>query len=232
MTRDGSPISVTLTVVASACCGPATAAVTHDGSPVVVVLATTAFACYGPVTVVVTRDSLPVAVALAAIRSTLAKRRPVVAGAPDLSAFAGARAGTIGVTLSTRKQKSKRQPLEIKGVRGEMLLTSSWRKPASSSLRAGGTSIAPAGASAAPAGASSDGPMEGASAPATGTNSTAASSARGDRGGGFYLSGVARPPSLSPPHPTTSPPAPAEGRVPAAHAVGTPRCIVPGAPAA
>jgi hypothetical protein len=51
-------------------------------------------------------DSSPVSAALAAVSSTLAERRPVVAGAPDLSALAGARAGTIGVTLSTRKQKS------------------------------------------------------------------------------------------------------------------------------
>jgi hypothetical protein len=75
---------------------------------------------------------------LAAVRDTLSERCLVVTGVPDLSALAGARAGTVGVTLSTRNQKSKRQPLEVKGARGEMRLTSNWRITASSSSRAGG----------------------------------------------------------------------------------------------
>jgi hypothetical protein len=78
-----------------------------------------------------------------------------------------------------------------------MRLTSNCRIHASSSSRAGGTSVAPAGASAVPPGTSTNGSAAGASAPATGVNSTAASSARGDGGGRFHLSGVACPPSLS-----------------------------------
>jgi hypothetical protein len=84
-----------------------------------------------------TRDSSLVTVVLVAVHGTLTEHHPVVAGATDLSALAGARVGMIGVTLSTKRQRSERQPLEIKGVRGEMLLTSSWRNPASSSSRAG-----------------------------------------------------------------------------------------------
>jgi hypothetical protein len=122
------------------CCGPVTAAVTRNSSPVIVALAAAASACCGPVTTVVMRNGSPVAAALATVHGTLAERRPIVAGTLDLSTLAGARVGTIGVTLSTRKQNSKRQPLEIKGVQGEMLLTSSWRNPASSSSRTEGVS--------------------------------------------------------------------------------------------
>jgi hypothetical protein len=61
------------------------------------------------------RDGLPVAAVLATVRSALTECRLVVTGVPDLSALASVRVGTIGVTLSTRKQKNKHQPLEIKG---------------------------------------------------------------------------------------------------------------------
>jgi hypothetical protein len=84
------------------------------------------------------REGSPAVAALVAVRGALAERRLVVVGIPDLSALVGVRAGTIDVTLSTRKQKSKQLPLEIKGGRGEMLLTSNWRIPAFSSSRAGG----------------------------------------------------------------------------------------------
>jgi hypothetical protein len=47
----------------------------------------------------------PVAVALAAVRGALSECRLVVAGVPILSALAGARAGTVGITLSTKKTK-------------------------------------------------------------------------------------------------------------------------------
>jgi hypothetical protein len=45
------------------------------------------------------RDGSPVTAALAAVCDALNERHLVVMGAPDLSALAGARAGTIGVTL-------------------------------------------------------------------------------------------------------------------------------------
>jgi hypothetical protein len=51
----------------------------------------------------VSRDGSPVAAAPATVRGALDERRLVVTGAPDLSALAGMRAGTIGVTLSTKR---------------------------------------------------------------------------------------------------------------------------------
>jgi hypothetical protein len=101
--------------------------------------AVTASSCCG--LAVATRDSSTVVTALAANCGALSERRLVVAGVPDLSALAGVRAGTVGVTLSAKKRKSERLPLEIEGARGETLLTSNWRIPASSSLRAGGSSV-------------------------------------------------------------------------------------------
>jgi hypothetical protein len=94
-----------VSTVSSSCCGPKTAAVTRDGSPAAITLAAATSVCCGPVTAAVAREDSPVTVALATVRGTLAERRPIVAGALDLSALAGARAGTIGVTLSTRKQE-------------------------------------------------------------------------------------------------------------------------------
>jgi hypothetical protein len=94
----------------------------------------------------------------------------------------------------------------------------------------GGTSAAPTGASVAPAGTSSDGPAAGGSASASGTNSTAALSARGD---GARVPTCRRwsTPHHFPPRPTTSSPAPAEGKALAVRADGTPHCVVLGAPA-
>jgi hypothetical protein len=61
--------------------------------------------CCDPVATAVSRGGTPFAAAHVAVRSALAEHRLVVVGVPDLSAFAGTRAGTIGVTLSTRKRK-------------------------------------------------------------------------------------------------------------------------------
>jgi hypothetical protein len=101
--------------------------------------ATTASSCCGLAAAVTTRDDSPAAaVALTADRGTLSEHRLVVAGIHNLSALTGARAGTVGVNLLAKKRKSERLPLENEGARGEALLTSNWRIPASSSLRAGG----------------------------------------------------------------------------------------------
>jgi hypothetical protein len=70
------------------------------------------------------REGSPVAAALTIVHGALFECRLVIAGVPDLSAFAGARAEMVGITLSTRKKMSKRPPLKIRGARGEMLLTS------------------------------------------------------------------------------------------------------------
>jgi hypothetical protein len=99
--------------------------------------------------------------------------------------------------INKRKRKGERLPLEIEGVRGKVLLTSSWRMPVSSSLRAGGTSVAPAGDPVVPAGTSTDSPAAYGSTPASGTNSTTAPSAPGDGGTSSHLLEVVRSPSLS-----------------------------------
>jgi hypothetical protein len=219
-------------VAASSCCGPATATVTRDGFPIIIALAVATSACCGPVTEAGTRDGSLVTAALTLVRVTLAKRRPVVAGAPDLSALAGAMAGMIDVTMSTREQKSKRHPSKSKAREGRCCSPQVGETPLPLARGLGGTSVAPAGISSAHAGASTDSPAAGASAPTAGTNSTAASPARGDRSRGFHLSRVALPHHSPPPRLTTSSPAPAEGRVLAAHATGTLSCTAPGAPAA
>jgi hypothetical protein len=90
------------------------------------------------VAAVVTRDGSPAAATLTAVRGALSERHLVVAGVPNLSALASARAGTVGVTLLAKKRKNERLPLETEGTRVEVLLTSNWRILASSSLRAGG----------------------------------------------------------------------------------------------
>jgi hypothetical protein len=84
--------------------------------------------CYGLAVAVVTRAG-----SSAIARDTLSKRRPVVADLLNLSTLTGARAGMTNDPLSTKERKGERLPLEIEDARGEALLTSNWRIPASSS---------------------------------------------------------------------------------------------------
>jgi hypothetical protein len=65
------------------------------------------------VAIAVSRDGSTVAAALTAVRDALDERRLIITGTPDLSTLAGVRAGTIGVTLCTKKQRDEHQPLEI-----------------------------------------------------------------------------------------------------------------------
>jgi hypothetical protein len=110
---------------------------TSAGDAITSAVATTAAASSycNPVTIAVSRSGSPVAAALAAAHATLDERRLVSTGTPDMSALTGARVGTIGVTLRTRKHKDEHQPLKIQGARGEVLLTSIWRSLVSSSSR-------------------------------------------------------------------------------------------------
>jgi hypothetical protein len=48
-------------------------------------------------------DGPPIAAALAVVRGAISKHRLIVVGVPNLSALAGVRAGTVGVTLSAKK---------------------------------------------------------------------------------------------------------------------------------
>jgi hypothetical protein len=134
---------------------------------------------------------------LAAARGALSERRPVASDVLNLSALASARSGTANDALTTKEREGEWLCLEIKGVREEILLTSNWRSPTSSSSRAGGTSTVPTGASAVPAGTSTDYPAMGGSVPASGVDCTAAPLARGDGGAGSHLSEVVCSPSLS-----------------------------------
>jgi hypothetical protein len=63
----------------------------------------------------VPRGGSLVAAALPAARGTLDERRLIGTDASDLSALAGARAGTVGTTLRMKKHKTELQPLEIEG---------------------------------------------------------------------------------------------------------------------
>jgi hypothetical protein len=91
-----------------------------DAPATAVAAATAAISsCCGLVATAVSHDGSPVAAALAAARGALDERRLVITGAPDLTALAGARARTIGVTLRTKKHKDEHRPLEIKGAQGK-----------------------------------------------------------------------------------------------------------------
>jgi hypothetical protein len=59
--------------------------------------------CCDPVAAAVPRGGSPVTAALPVARGALDERRLVGTDAPDLSALAGARAGTVGATLRTHK---------------------------------------------------------------------------------------------------------------------------------
>jgi hypothetical protein len=102
--------------------------------------------------------------------------------------------------VSPCQQESKRvsnRPSKPKACEGRCCSPQIGQSLLSFPRELGGTSVAIVGISAAPIGASTDDPAAGTSTPAAGANPMAASSACGDGGVGFHLSGVARPPSLS-----------------------------------
>jgi hypothetical protein len=68
----------------------------------VVAFAAVATSCCGPVATAAPHGGSPVAATLSAARGALNERRLVGTDVSDLSALAGSRAGTIGVTLSRR----------------------------------------------------------------------------------------------------------------------------------
>jgi hypothetical protein len=181
---------------------------------VVAVVVTTVAAvasCYGSVATATLRGDSPVVTVLPTARANLDERRLVGTNASDLSALPGARAGTIGATLRTRRRKTEIQPLETGTFEGgtAYLKVEKFRflfledpadaavAPVPAAAALPDASVARAGASKAHAASSTDGPVAGASAPTTGAYSSAAFAALGDGGGGFHLSGGACPPSLS-----------------------------------
>jgi hypothetical protein len=70
--------------------------------------------CCVLVATAVSRSGSPVAVALAAAHGALGECRLVVAGTPNLGAFAGVRARTSDVTLRMRKHKGEHRPSKFR----------------------------------------------------------------------------------------------------------------------
>jgi hypothetical protein len=132
--------------------------------------------CCGLVATTVSRGSSPVAALLATAYGALREHRLVVTGTPDLSAFTGARAGTSGVTLRTRKHEGEHRPSKFRARAGSTAHLK-LEKPHFLFLEGSegativlvGVAAALAGASAALADPSTDVPAAGASAPTTGT---------------------------------------------------------------
>jgi hypothetical protein len=87
-----------------------------------VAAAAAAASCCDPLATAVPRGGSRVVVALRATRGALDKRRLVGTDASDLSALAGARAGTVDATLRTKKHKVELQPLKNRGTWGENCL--------------------------------------------------------------------------------------------------------------
>jgi hypothetical protein len=178
-----------------------------DATAVAAAAAAAIPSCCGPVATAVSRGGSPVVTALAVARGALRECRLVVTGAPDLSAFAGARAGMSSITLRTRKHEGEHRPLKFMA-RTESTAELKLEKPRFLFLEgSGGATVVPAGASmalastsavlasasAALADPSTDVLVVGASVPATGACSTATTAARGEGGGGFHLSGGPAP---------------------------------------
>jgi hypothetical protein len=84
-----------------------------------VATAAAAASCHDPVATAVSRGGSLVAAALPTARGALDEHRLVGTDASDLSALAGARAGTVGATLRTQKHKIELQPLKIRGAWGK-----------------------------------------------------------------------------------------------------------------
>jgi hypothetical protein len=111
------------------------------GGTVVAVVATAvaaaaaAASCCGLVATAVPRGGSPVAAALPTACGALDERRLISTDVSDLSTLAGARAGTVGVTLRTKKYKTEHQPLEIRGARGKCCIPQIGEAPTSSSSR-------------------------------------------------------------------------------------------------
>jgi hypothetical protein len=74
------------------------------------VVPTAAASCRDPAATVVLRGGSVIVTALPAVRGSLDERRLVGTGASDLSALAGARAGTVGATLRTGTQDQALAP--------------------------------------------------------------------------------------------------------------------------
>jgi hypothetical protein len=164
----------------------------------VVTTAATATSCRDSVATAVPRGGSVVAAALPAACGSLDECRFVGIDASDLSALAGARShpanGNTRLSSSPSKSRAPRENatyLKLEKPRFLFLEGSGAAAAAPASITA-----ALVGTSAVRATSSPDCPVAGATTPVAGACSSAASTALGDGGGGFNLSG-ARPLSLS-----------------------------------
>jgi hypothetical protein len=94
-----------------------------------VVTAAAAASCRDPTATAAPRSGLLIAAALFAACGALDERRLMGTDASDLSALAGARAGTVSATLRTQKHRTELQPLKTKGARGECRLPQAREAP-------------------------------------------------------------------------------------------------------
>jgi hypothetical protein len=85
---------------------------TAVAAPVAATTVTTS--CRNPVASVTSRGGSLAAAALPTACDALDERRLMGTDVPDLSTLAGARSGTVGATLRTRRQEIELQPLEAK----------------------------------------------------------------------------------------------------------------------
>jgi hypothetical protein len=93
-------------------------------------VAAAAVSCCGPAATVVGRGGPPVAAAFPAARDALDERCLVIMDVSDLSAFAGARAGTDGSPCKRKgKHEDEHQPLKIRGALGRCNLPQGGEAP-------------------------------------------------------------------------------------------------------
>jgi hypothetical protein len=140
-----------------------------DAAATVVAAATPTSRC-GPVTMAVSRGGSPDAAALTVSRGALDECRLVGTDASDLSTLAGARAGTIGVTLRTGNTRVSFDPSKSRmhwGNAAHLKLEKPrflfLEGPGGAVFALAGATVALAGTSAALAGSSADNPAVGAS---------------------------------------------------------------------
>jgi hypothetical protein len=152
--------------------------------------------CCSPVAIAVPHGGPSIAAVLPAARGALDERRLVGTDISELSALAGARAGTVSVTLRTRNTRVSVGPSKSR-MHGGSVVHLKLEQPhflflegsKGASVVPAGTTVALAGTCSTLAGSSTDNPAAGASTPAAGASSATASAACGDGGGGFHISG-------------------------------------------
>jgi hypothetical protein len=152
--RGGAPSSGMSTTAARSPAVGASAGGTVVAVVATVVAAAAAATSYcGPVATAVPRGGSPVAAALPTSCGALDECRLISTDVSDLSTLAGARAGTVGVTLRTKKYKTEHHSHSKSGAHGQSATYLKLEKPRFLFLESsGGTAVAPVVAAVALAG--------------------------------------------------------------------------------